>query len=151
MDPQTPVSGETTLEKVLDDSVAASRSSMTLMTLFAATALGLVLVGVFGVLSHGVQLRTREMGIRLALGAKPSSVRRLILGQGLAQVGAGAVLGAIGAWMLTSAIQSLLFGVTSHDPMSFAAAIAALLVCAVIACDIPARRATHTDPGVLFK
>jgi hypothetical protein len=145
-DPGVAVTAVSTIGEVLDTSLAGTRSSMTLVTMFAGSALALALVGVFGVLSHSVQLRARELGIRLALGARPSGVRWLVLRRSLVEIGAGAALGLAGAWMLTATLRGLLFGVTTRDPWSFALAAAVLAACALVACDIPARRAARVDP-----
>jgi putative ABC transport system permease protein len=145
-DPGAPMTAVSTISDVLDQSLVGTRSSMTLITMFASTALALTLVGVFGVLSHSVQQRTRELGIRLALGARPAGVRWLVLRRGLIEIGAGVTLGFAGAWLLTTLIQSLLFGVSARDPWSFILAAGILAACALVACDIPARRAARVDP-----
>jgi ABC-type antimicrobial peptide transport system permease subunit len=109
-------------------------------------ALVLAIVGVFGVLSYTVNQQTTELGIRMALGASARSVKLLVLGQGLAPVLAGIVFGIAGALLLTRFIESLLFGVTATDPVTFAVVSALLAGIAATASYIPARRATRVDP-----
>jgi ABC-type antimicrobial peptide transport system permease subunit len=108
-------------------------------------------IGVFGVVSFVVSQRVREIGIRVALGADPAAVRRLILGHGMRQAVSGVGLGIVASLALTRALSSLLFGVSSTDPATFAAAAAALLGVAAAACYLPARRATIIDPTVALR
>jgi putative ABC transport system permease protein len=127
------------------------RSSTLLLMLFAAVAVVLASIGVFGVVSFVVSQRVREIGIRVALGADPAAVRRLVLGQGMRQAVSGVGLGIVASLALTRALSSLLFGVSSTDPATFAAAAAALLSVAAAACYLPARRATTIDPTVALR
>jgi hypothetical protein len=118
-------------------------------TLFSAAGLLALLVaamGIYSAMSYGVSLRTREIGIRMALGARGTNVARLIVGQGVRVVLAGVVLGVIAALAAGRLVASLLYGVTPHDPLVLAGTAAVLLVVAVVACSIPARRATRVDP-----
>jgi len=103
-------------------------------------------VGVFGVMSYSVTLRAREMGIRIALGAEPSEVRRMIVLSGLRQAAAGVVLGIAGAIWLTRLMDSMLYGVKPADPLTLASVSALLITVALLACYLPARRATRVDP-----
>jgi putative ABC transport system permease protein len=118
----------------------------TLLSVFGAIALLLAAIGIYGVLAFGVSERVREFGIRQALGADRASILSLVLGQGLRTAGAGLVLGLGGAFVLGRYLQSLLFGVTAHDVSVFAIATSILLVVALLACYLPARRATRVDP-----
>ena len=151
LDPALPVFSVSSLQEIVQASVAPMRSSMLLLTLFAAVAVVLASIGVFGVVSFVVSQRVREIGIRVALGADPGAVRRLILGQGMRQAVSGVVLGIVGSLALTRALSSLLFGVSPTDPATFAVAAAALLSVAAMACYVPARRATTIDPTVALR
>jgi putative ABC transport system permease protein len=146
LDPTVPMFEVKTMDEVIAASVAPARSSMLLVGLFALLALLLAAIGVFGVLSYTVAQRTRELGIRLALGATARGVSLLVLGQGMLQVLAGVVLGLAGAWALTRFMASLLYGVAPDDPLTFAAVALALAAIAALASYLPARRATRVDP-----
>jgi len=113
---------------------------------FAGLALLLAGVGLYGVLSYSVMLRTREIGVRMALGARSGDVTRLILRHGLLMVLIGTVAGGVGALELTQLMQSLVFGMSASDPLTFAAVAVVLLVVAAVACYVPARRASRMDP-----
>jgi ABC-type antimicrobial peptide transport system permease subunit len=145
------VFGVSSLQEIVQASVAPMRSSTLLLMLFAAVAVVLASIGVFGVVSFVVSQRVREIGIRVALGADPAAVRRLVLGQGMRQAVSGVGLGIVASLALTRALSSLLFGVSSTDPATFAAAAAALLGVAAAACYLPARRATTIDPTVALR
>ena len=116
------------------------------MTLFAASALVLTAIGVFGVVSYGVQQRVREIGVRVALGATSGDVLRLIVGRSIAFVTIGALIGLLGALGLTRFMSGLLYGVTSTDPATLALAVATLLAVTAAASYLPARRAARIDP-----
>ena len=135
-----------TLEDVVDSSMAAARFRTTLLALFAGIALLLAALGIYGVLAYFVSQRSRELGIRLALGAKPAALFRMVVGQGMRPVAIGGVIGLAGAVAVTTLMQSLLFGVAPVDPAAYAVATAALAAIAVAACAIPALRATRVDP-----
>ena len=113
---------------------------------FAAVALGLAVVGIFGVVSHMVVQRTREIGVRVALGAEQREIQRLVVGQGMRPVFVGLVLGVLGAWGLTGSMQKLLFEVEPTDPLTFGLVVVVLATVAATACWIPARRAAQLDP-----
>ena len=134
------------MDAVLALAMAPARSSMLLVTLFAAVALVLAIVGVFGVLSYTVNQQTTELGIRMALGASARSVKLLVLGQGLTPVLVGIACGVAGALALTRFMESLLFGVKATDPATFVIVSALLAAIAALASYIPARRATRVDP-----
>jgi ABC-type antimicrobial peptide transport system permease subunit len=119
--------------------------------LFAALAMVMAAVGVFGVMSYAVTLRAREMGIRIALGAEPAEVRRMIVLSGLRQAGAGVVLGVAGALWLTRLLDSMLYGVRPADPATLATVSALLIAVAMLACYLPARRATRVDPVTVLR
>jgi putative ABC transport system permease protein len=126
--------------------VAPARWSTTLLGVFAAVALVIAVLGVFGVLSYIVTQRTRELGIRIALGAPPSQVRRLVVGRGVLLVLVGIAFGIAGAVALTRFMGSLLYGVTATDPVTYAVVAALLVAAAPVASYLPARRATRVDP-----
>jgi predicted permease len=146
LDQDLPLYGVKTMENYLDESVAARRLNMLLVGVFAAVALILAAGGIYGVISQSVTERTREIGIRMALGARSQDVLRLVLRRGmtLALVGAGA--GLICALALTWIMRSLLFGVSAIDPQTFGLTTITLILVALAACWIPARRATKVDP-----
>jgi putative ABC transport system permease protein len=151
LDKDQPISNVATMDKIVSDSIAQPRLSMTLMGLFGGLALVLAAVGIYGLLSYSVTQRTQEMGIRIALGAQVKDVLRLILKQGLLLVLAGEALGLIGSFALTRVISSLLFGVTPTDTTTFAAVAVVLAAVAMFACYFPARRATKVDPLVALR
>ena len=135
-----------TLEDVVDGSLADARFRTTLLSVFAGVALLLAALGIYGVLAYFVSQRSRELGIRLALGARPNELFRMVIGQGMKPVAIGAVIGLAGAAGITTLMRSLLFGVTPVDPTAYAVAAATLAAIAVAACAVPARRATRVDP-----
>jgi ABC-type antimicrobial peptide transport system permease subunit len=124
---------------------------MLLLALFAGIAVVMAAVGVFGVMSYAVNLRLREMGIRLALGARPADVRRMVVADGMKHAVIGVVIGLAGAAWLTRMMTSMLFGVTPGDPATLASVAALLLMTAALACYLPARRATRVDPLVVLR
>jgi predicted permease len=146
LDPKLPVIQMRTMEEVADEVLAERRLPMTLMTVFAAIALVLAAVGLYGVMSYVVTARTREFGVRMALGAPRSAVTRLVMRQGLGTVLVGLTLGLAGAIAASQLLTGLLFGVKPLDPLTFGAVPAVLLAVAIAACWIPARRATRVDP-----
>ncbi len=150
-DRDIPVSQIGTMEEVLSASVAQQRFTMLLMGLFAGLALILALVGIYAVMSYLVTLRSHEIGIRLALGAGMNDVLQLMLKTGLSLTLAGIAIGLGAAWALTRFMSSLLFGVTATDPLTFAGVPLLLAVVALIACYLPARRATKVDPLVALR
>jgi predicted permease len=134
------------MPEVVGASIAEQRFQTLLLTLFAGTALALTAIGIFGVVSYGVQQRVREIGVRVALGASSGQVLRLIVGRSLKFVAGGALLGVAGAYGLTRFLSSILYDVTATDPLTFALAVATLLGVAFVASYLPARRATAMDP-----
>ncbi len=146
VDPTLAVSQIRSMEQLAARSIANQRFNMMLVGLFAALGMVLAAVGIYGVISYSVVQRTGEIGLRIALGARPLDVVRLILGQGLALALAGAAIGLAGAYGLTRLIDSLLFGVSAADPLTFTTVALLLILVALAACFIPARRASKVDP-----
>ena len=146
IDPMLPAYSINTLSQIVSDSVAPQRFSMLLLGTFAAIALFLAAVGLYGVVAYSVQQRTREIGLRMAIGAAPRDVLRLILGQAMKLAIIGVVLGLAGAAALARLAATLLFEVAPSDPASYAATSAVLFAVAMIACYMPARRAMRVDP-----
>jgi predicted permease len=140
-----------TMDEIISDSLASQRFSMAVFGIFAALALVLASVGIYGVISYLVQQRTQEIGVRVALGAKRSDVLRLILGEGMRIAGAGVILGLMASFGLTRLMASLLYGVSATDPLTFIAVAALLTIVALAACYIPARRAMRVDPMVALR
>jgi len=144
-DPSIPVYSVATMEELTRQQTAQSRFTMWLMGVFAACALMLAVVGIYGVMSYLVTQRTREIGIRLALGADEGDILRLVVGNGAKLIAAGIAIGVTASVALSKLVGTLLFGVTAADPAS-AAAVAVLAMVAVAACYLPAARATRIDP-----
>jgi putative ABC transport system permease protein len=151
LDKNAPVYGVRTVEEILDRSVATPRFNTLLLGLFAAVALILTTVGLYGVISCSVSENTQQIGIRVALGAQRSDVLKLIVGQGVVLTIAGVVIGLVAAYGLTRLMSSLLFGVGSTDPWTFTAVAVLLLCVAAVACYLPARRAMNLDPMVALR
>lgn len=146
IDRDQPVSNIRTMEDVLSDSIARQRFSMLLLAVFAALALVLAAVGIYGVMSYSVAQRAHEIGIRMALGAQRSDVLKMIVRQGLKLVLIGIAIGLAAAFTLTRVMTSLLFGVSATDPLTFITISLVLISVALLASFIPARRATRVDP-----
>ncbi|MGC1106331.1 MAG: ABC transporter permease, partial [Candidatus Acidiferrales bacterium] len=140
-----------TMEDIISDSLAARRFSMILLGVFAALALILACVGIYGVISYLVGQRTHEIGVRMALGAQRRDVLRLLLGQGAKMALIGVAIGIVTALALTRLMRSQLFGVSAHDPLTFAGVAILLTLVALFACYIPARRAMKVDPIVALR
>ena len=136
-----------TLEDVADESIADPRLRAMLATIFSALALGLGMLGIYGVTSYTVEQRTREIGIRVALGARRRQVATMIMAKGLRLAGIGAGLGIVGAYLVARWISSLFFGVSASDPFTLAAACLLLLAAAAVATAYPTRRALRVDPA----
>ena len=151
LDPNQPIAAVKKMSDWVDASVAAPRSSTTLLTLFAVLAMILAATGIYGVMSYSVARRTHEIGVRMALGARRFDVMKLVVRQGMILTLIGVVLGLGGAFALTRVMSTLLFGVTAKDPITFAAVAALLIAVAFIACFVPARRATKVDPLVALR
>jgi putative ABC transport system permease protein len=140
-----------TVEYLLQRNVASDRFVVLLMTAFAILALLLTSLGIYGVLSYSVAQRTQEIGIRMALGALHRDVLRLVLGQAAVLTLIGLAIGIIGAFALTRLMSSLLFGVSPTDPFVFTGIAVLLFAVAMLACYLPARRATRVDPMVALR
>ena len=146
MDPNLPLAEIQTLERVADDSLSQARFTTLLLALFAGLALTLATIGIYGVISLLVTRRRQEIGIRIALGAKPASILRMVVGRGMTLAGVGVGIGVLGALALTSVLTSLLYGVTRFDPVAFSVVPAVLAAVALLACIVPAGRAATVDP-----
>ena len=146
VDPNEPVFSVRTMDAVVAAAFAERRFTMVLLALFAATALVLSAIGIYGVMAYLVAQRTREIGIRIALGASRRDVLSMVLGQGVRLAAAGVAAGLLGAVVVTRAISTLLYAVSPRDPGTLAALSATLTAVALLACYIPARRATRVDP-----
>jgi ABC-type antimicrobial peptide transport system permease subunit len=151
VDSDQPIANIRTMDARVAASVAPQRMQMNLLGLFAAMAVLLAAVGIYGVMSYSVTQRSREIGIRLALGAARRDVTGLVLRQGLTMVAAGIGLGLAGALLMTRVLRTLLFGVTPTDPFVFAAIVALLSATACVATYLPARRAARLDPLVTLR
>jgi putative ABC transport system permease protein len=151
VDSQLPVTRVETMSEVAASSFAARRFNMSLLSVFAGLALVLAAVGIYGVMSNAVTQRTQEIGIRLALGARTIDVLKLIIRDGLMLVSIGIALGLAGAYALTRLMTTLLFGVTPTDGLTIGVVSAVLIGIALLACFIPARRATKVDPLVALR
>jgi putative ABC transport system permease protein len=151
VDPTVPTGSMRSMDQVLSRSLALRNFMMFLLSLFAALALTLATVGIYGVISYAVSQRTREIGVRMALGARPSDVLRLILGEGLKLVLAGAALGTLLALIATRFISTMIYGVSATDPLIFLSVSTLLVVVSLAACYVPARRAMRVDPIVALR
>jgi len=145
-DKDLPVFSVKSMNEYLASSVAAPRFNTTLLSIFAGVALVLTIIGLYGVMSYSVAQRTNEIGIRMALGAQTHNVVSLVVAQGLKLVLLGLAIGLVGAFAASRIVKSLLFGVTTKDPLTFALAAVVLGVVGLLACYLPARRATKVDP-----
>jgi putative ABC transport system permease protein len=146
LDPELPLSNVSSVQQAMDRSLVTTRLTNSLLAGFAATALLLALTGIYGVMSLNVANRRNEFGIRLALGAQTSNVLKLILGQGFRLAMVGVALGLLAAIAFTRLLKGLLFGISASDPLTFAVIAVLLVGVALLACWIPARRATKVDP-----
>lgn len=138
-------------QKILSQSVSDRRLTMWLLSIFAAVAMLLSIIGIYSAMSYVVTQNTREIGIRMALGAQGRDVLKLIVGQGLTLALVGIGLGLIGSLWLTKLVESLLFGVTATDPVVFVAVSLLLIMVAVLASYLPARRVTKVDPMIALR
>jgi ABC-type antimicrobial peptide transport system permease subunit len=146
LDRDLPVYDAFTLETMVDRSLGQPRFYVTLLTVFAGLALVLAIVGIYGIIAYTVQQRTREIGIRIALGASTERVVGMVVRRGLVLAAAGVVLGSVGAYALSRVLRSLLYGVGERDPVTFVGVATLLGISAVAASWIPARRAARVDP-----
>ena len=151
VDKEQPVYNIRTMQEVMASSVQARRFRTVLLSLFAVLALALATVGTYGVMAYSVAQRTHEIGIRLALGAQPGSVRRLVIREGLRLAGYGIAAGLLASLGLTRFLSGILYGVTATDPASFVTSVLILTLVALLASYIPATRATKVDPANIFR
>jgi predicted permease len=151
IDPEMPLAQTETMERIMNESHAGDRFGTVLYGSFAAVALLLAALGIYGVIAFLVEQRTHEIGLRMALGAGQMEVLRLVLGEGMALAGGGLVLGLLGAWLVGRAMQSMLYGVTAFDFGVFGVVGGMLLVSALLACYVPARRAASMDPMLALR
>jgi putative ABC transport system permease protein len=151
IDATQPVSDVRTMEQVMGATLGRARFNTLLLSLFAVLAMILAAVGIFGVMNYSVSMRTREIGIMVALGAQPKQVLALILRQGLVLTVIGIGIGLAGALALTRVLSGILFGVEATDPATFGAIILLLSAVSLIACYLPARRATRVDPVIALR
>jgi len=151
VDPREVVYNVQTMQEVVSNSFAARRLSMMLLGVFAALALVLACVGIYGVISYLVGQRTHEIGVRMALGAQRNHVLRMVIGHGAKMALIGVAFGVGAALGLTRLMANQLFGVSAHDPLTFAGVAMLLVLVAIAACYIPARRAMRVDPVVALR
>jgi putative ABC transport system permease protein len=151
IDPSLPVTQVQTMEQVVSDSVGQPRLMSALTTLFGVLAGALAMVGVYGVMAYNVRRQRREFGIRLALGAAEAQIRRVVVGRGLLLAAGGVAIGAVGAWLMTRVLATMLNDVKPTDPAVFAATSASVLVVAALASYLPARVAGRVDPIVVLR
>jgi ABC-type antimicrobial peptide transport system permease subunit len=151
IDPLLPVASVRTLDEVFAESIARPRLTAAAMSVFAAAALLLAALGVYGIVAYSVSQRTREFGIRVALGARPSQIIGMVVGQNLRLVGIGLSIGIIAAIPATRLMRGLLFQIGPNDPATFVAIGVTLAAVAIVAAYLPARRGTQIDPVVTLK
>jgi putative ABC transport system permease protein len=151
IDPDQPIYSIRTMDQIRSESVAPERLNLMLLSIFAGIALVLAMVGIYGVMSYSVTQRTHEIGIRMAIGAQPRDVFRMVLRQGMLLAIIGVGCGLIGAYGLTRLMTSMLFGVAPTDPVTFAGIATLLIGVALLACYLPGRRATKVDPVISLR
>ncbi len=151
VDPDLPAARLLTMEEVVSRRMFQPRIYGTMFGVFALAALLLTSIGLYGVVAYAVAQRTHEIGVRMALGARAREILRLVVGQGLALTLTGLALGLVGALLLTRVMASILYGVSATDPLVFGAVALVLGLAALLACLVPARRATKVDPMVALR
>ena len=151
LDPDQPVTSIRTMDELLLRTLSEAKFTLLLFSLFAVLALVLAAIGIYGVMATAVTQRTHEIGLRMALGAQKLDVLRLVIGEGMIQVFIGIVAGLAAALALTRLMSSLLFGVSATDPVTLALITLLLASVALLACYLPARRATKVDPLVALR
>jgi putative ABC transport system permease protein len=151
VDPDQPLTSVRTVDELLDRTLSEAKFTLLLFGLFGALALLLAAIGIYGVIATAVTQRTHEIGLRMALGAQKRDVLRLVIGQGMMPVLIGIAVGLLSAVALTRLMSTLLFGVSTTDPITLAAITSLLTAVALLACYLPARRATKVDPLVALR
>jgi putative ABC transport system permease protein len=151
LDPDQPIYSPRTMDEIRGESVAGERLNLTLLSLFAGIALVLAIVGIYGVMSYSVTQRTHEIGIRMAIGARPVDVFKMIMGNGMKLALIGVAIGLVGAYWLTRFMATMLFGVEPRDAMTFASIPVLLIAVALLACYLPGRRATKVEPTISLR
>ena len=151
VDPDQPIYSVRTMNEIRAESVAGERLNLTLLSLFAGIALVLAIVGIYGVMSYSVTQRTHEIGIRMAIGARPRDVFKMVLGHGMKLTLLGVVIGLGSAFALTRLMETMLFGVEPTDKLTFAAISIMLIMVALLACYLPGRRATKVEPTISLR
>jgi ABC-type antimicrobial peptide transport system permease subunit len=151
LDPAMPFANVTTIEENIRQGLWGARTGAALLSVFGLLALVLSAIGVYSIISFTVSQRTREIGIRMAIGAQATDVLAMVFGRGLVVAGTGIVVGLVVAAFVTRLFQSLLFGVSATDPLTFGVIAGLLAVVALLACYFPARRATKVDPLVALR
>jgi len=151
VDPAQPLYAVQSMTVVLENTVKDKSLNMTLLVVFAGLSLLLAVIGVYGVMSYSVAQHTREIGIRMALGARPSSILKLILGRGMFLIVIGVAIGLLASFGLTRFISTMLFGVTPTDPLTFVVIVLLLALVALLACLVPAQRAMRVNPIVVLR
>jgi putative ABC transport system permease protein len=151
MDPDLALNQVKTMDQLVDESLAGDRFATLLFANFAGVALLLAAIGIYGVMSFAVAQRTHEIGLRMALGAGAKQVLRLVLGEGMTLAFIGLGVGLVGTYLVSRALASTLYEVTVVDPAAIGAVAAVLLISALLACYLPARRATQVDPMVALR
>jgi putative ABC transport system permease protein len=151
IDPDQPLGPVATLESLLDESLAPRRVNAVLLGTFSAVGLLLGVIGLYGVMSYTVSQRTQEIGVRIALGAQEGDVLKLILGEGMLLALAGTALGIVGAFGLTRLMSSMLFGISAADPLTYSSISLLIIVVALLACYLPARRAAKLSPMLALR
>ena len=151
LDPSLPVYSLQSMNEVVSKSMVQPRFLALLLATFSAIALFLAAIGIYGVMAYSVAQRTQEIGVRMALGAQPLHVLRLVFGQSLQMLLIGTLIGLAGAFALTRLMRTLLFEVTATDPLTYVSVVGLLTVVALVACYIPARRAAKVDPLIALR
>src|SRR6185295_13914127 len=151
VDPMQPVYHVTSLSRLVDAALIPNAAAMSMMSLLGALALMLATIGIYGVVSYAVSQQTREIGVRLALGASPGDVLRMVLRRGLSLVISGAAIGVAGALCVTRLMAGVLYGITPADAPTYVVVAGGLILVGVAACYIPARRAMRVDPVVVLR
>jgi len=151
LDPAQPAFEFKTMQERVEETWATPRLMSFLLVCFATLALTLAIVGLYGVMAYNGLRRMREIGVRLALGAMPAQIRMMMLGQGMRLLAAGLVIGFIGAVALSRVIRSALFGVSANDPLIYAVVTLVLIAASIVACWLPARRASRVNPMITLR